>query len=271
MGAAKFVGGLVIVAGVVGGIAALTGPVRDWFTDRTDTSSLAAEPANKPQVTHFALPLDVPFEQMPFASTNVCGGDQVEWLRRFGTEIPRNQGIAIRNSADDGAMLTIDNIRAVDVETTKAQPSVHFECPDQGNGEFVALELRLDRDLKAYEKAEGQSRPFAFNLEPGETGNVLVQLKADGDNAYSGRLVADVRTGDSKETVSLPLNGEDRNRFEWRKFGKYGRLVVQPGTAKGLFWCNLYPTEDTPYGVDMDSFECSPEKIRSVLDEIGRS
>ena len=260
------------IAAVLSLIAALTGPVPELFKQRTKTTSLVAEPVNKPHIGLYALPLDTPLEQMPIAGPGPCSADTAEWLRRFGTEIPNAQAISIRSTAEDGAMLAVDNLRAVDVEVSDAPPAIQFVCSDEGNSELVVLDLRLDQDRKAYEKSDSGSRPFAFNLEPGEVGNLMVFLKTNDDKAYSGRLVADVTTGTTKETVALPVNGESRDRFEYRTFGgKYGRLNVLPGTAKGMFYCRLYPTVESVGGQDYDSFECTAEKIRSVLDEIGRS
>jgi hypothetical protein len=260
------------IAAVLSLVAALTGPVPELFKQRTKASSLVAEPVNKPNIATYALPLDAPLEQMPVAGPGPCSADTAEWLRRFGTEIPNAQAISIRSTAEDGAMLAVDNLRAVDVEASDALPAIQFVCSDEGNADLVVLDLSLDQDRKAYEKSDGGSRPFAFNLEPGEVGNLMVVLKTNDDKAYSGRLVADVTTGTSKETIALPVNGENRDRFEYRTFGgKYGRLSVAPGKAKGVFYCRLYPTVESVGGRDYEFFDCTAEKIRSVLDEIGRS
>ncbi|MFS8096045.1 hypothetical protein LFM09_02805 [Lentzea alba] len=259
------------IAAVLSLIAALTGPVPELFKQRTKATSLVAESNNKPHIASYALPLDAPLEQMPYPGPGPCDGDLAEWLRRFGTMIPESHGISIRNAAEDGAMLAVDNLRALDVEISDPAPAIRFECQDQGNSELVPLELGLDRDRKAYEKTESGNRPFAFNLEPGEIGNLMVFPKASDDKVYTGRLVADVTTGKTKETVSLPVNGENSDRFEYRTFGKYGRLAVVQGTAKNLFLCRLYPTVESLGSSNYELFECTPEKIRSLVAEIGRS
>lgn len=259
------------IAAVLSLVAALTGPVPELFKQRSKATSLVAEPVNKPHIGVYALPLDAPLEAMPVAGPGPCPADTAEWLRRFGTMIPGSHAVSIRSTAEDGAMLAVDNLRAVDVEVSDAPPAIPFVCSDEGNAEVVVLDLKLDQDRKAYEKSESGSRPFAFNLEPGEIGNLMVFLNSGDGKAYSGRLVADVTTGTSKETVSLPVNGENRDRFEYRTFGKYGRLTVAPGTAKGLFYCKLYPTVESIGGQDYEFFECTAEKARSLAAEIGRS
>jgi hypothetical protein len=268
-----------VVVTVLSLVAALTGPIPELSKQRTKASSLVAEPVNKPFVTDFALPLDTPLDQLPQTDSGFyCSVEMVEWLRRFGTEVPPYQRIAIRSAAEDGAMLSIDNLRAVDVNRYEAQPVMHFQCPDGGNADTAILELRLDRDRKAYELINGStdnSRPFAFNLEPGEQGNLELRMKSDDGYSYSGRIVADVSTGTTKDTVSLPLNGEDITKFDQIGLGKHARLVVSPGRTKTQFQCVLYPagfTGWTPENtVFEDVFDCSSAKVRSVLDEIGRS
>ncbi|MFD4669234.1 hypothetical protein ACFWNN_05815 [Lentzea sp. NPDC058450] len=267
-----------VVVAVLSLVVALTGPVPEISKEQTKVSSLAAEPINKPFVSDFALPLDVPLEMLPQTDSGVyCNMEMIEWLRRFGTESPPYQRISIRSTAQDGAMLTVDNLRAVDVERYEAKPVMHFHCPDGGNADTALLELRLDRDRKAQEivgESQGGNRPFAFNLEPGEQGNLELVLKSDDKYSYSGRIVADVTTGTTKGTASLPLNGEDIAKFDRINAGKYARLIVQPGQDKTKFTCLLYPagtTEWVPTRSDPQLFDCTAAKVRSVLAEIGRA
>jgi hypothetical protein len=260
-------------------VAALMGPIPELSKSRTKATSLVAEPVNKTFVSEFALPLDAPLDQLPQTDSGFyCDMGMVEWLRRFGTEVPPYQRISIRSTAQDGSMLVVDNLRAVDVNRYEPQPVMHFQCPDGGNADTAVLELRLDRDRKAQELVDGSpknTRPFAFNLEPGEQGNLELRMKSDDTYSYSGRIVADVSTGTAKETVSLPLNGEDTEKFDRVGLGKYGRLIVSPGRTKDIFQCTLYPvgfSKWTPEGEMFDDvFDCSLQKARLLLAEIGRS
>jgi hypothetical protein len=267
-----------VIVAILSLVVALTGPIPELSKQRTKASSLVAEPVNKPYVTDFALPLDVPLGLLPQTDSGFyCSMEMVEWLRRFGTESPPYQRISIRSAAQDGSMLAVDNLRAVDVERYEAKPVMHFQCPDGGNADNAILELKLDRDRKAQELVDGSpenTRPFAFNLEPGEQGNLELRLEADDGHSYSGRIVADVATGTTKETVSLPLNGEDIGKFDRVSPGKYGRLIVTPGRTKTDFQCRLHPPGVTgwaPTTAEFELFECTPDKVRSVLAEIGRS
>ncbi|MDX8055511.1 hypothetical protein SK571_39565 [Lentzea sp. BCCO 10_0798] len=270
------VGGIVAILSLV---AALTGSVPELSKSRTKATSLVAEPVNKQFVTDFALPLNAPIDQMPQTDAGFyCDTGMIEWLRRFGTEVPPYQRISIRSAAEDGSMLVVDNLRAVDVNRYEPQPVMHFQCPDGGNADAAVLELRLDRDRKAQElvaDSPAGTRPFAFNLEPGEQGNLELRMTSDDTYSYSGRIVADVSAGTTKETVSLPLNGEDAGKFDRIGLGKYARLVVAPGRTKNQFQCVLYPVGFTKWHPTNESFDdlfdCSAEKVRSVLAEIGRS
>jgi hypothetical protein len=230
-------------------------------------------------MTDYALPLDAPLEQLPQMDAGYyCDSVMTGWLRRFGTETTPYHGIAIRSTAEDGAMLSIDNLRAVDVERVETGPVMHFQCPSGGNADTAVLKLRLDRDRQAREIVDGseETRPFAFNLEPGERGNLELRLENEDGHSYRGRIVADVSAGKTKKTVSLPLSGESSEKFDWVSPGKYGRLVVHPGRTKDQFLCNLYPpgyTRLRPSGAESaeDLIDCTPEKVRSLLAEIGRS
>lgn len=253
-------------------VAAVVGPVPDLVKDETKVSSLSAEPVNKRFVTEFVLPLDAPLEDMPEGGSGYCGPDSIEWLKKIGKEVPPYQRIALRNIAQDGAMLSISNVRAVDLKKYDPQPVMLFVCPDGGNGDNALLHLRLDRDPQA-QLVDPQTRatgPFAFNLQPGEQGSIELHLLGDLGHSYSGRIVADVATGDKKETVSLPLNGKV-DGFDRVSPGKNARLVVRPGMKNGLFQCLLYPqgTVASDNGTDWDLIECSPDKVRSLLAEIG--
>ncbi|MGI5505956.1 hypothetical protein [Lentzea sp. CA-135723] len=267
-----------VVVAALSLVVAITGPASEVSKNRTEVKSLVAEPVNSPSVTEFALPLDTPLDQLPQTDAGFfCDTGMIEWLRRFGTEVPPYEQISIRSAAEDGAMLVVDNLRAVDVNRYEPQPVMHFQCPDSGNADTAILELRLDRDRVARELVNGSSdniRPFAFNLEPGEQGNLELRMWSDDTYSYSGRIVADVTTGTTKGTVSLPLNGEDSTKFDRVGLGKYGRLVVAPGRTKTDFLCELYPAGYSRWRPRdderaEDSFDCTLEKVRSLLAEIG--
>jgi len=258
------VGGVIALLSLV---AAVFGPVPDLFKDETTVANFVAEPVNKHGVTNFVLPLDAPLEEMPPGSDGYCTDDVLEWLRKVGTEVPPYQRIAIRNSAEDGAMLSLSNVRAVDVRKSDSRPVISFECPDGGAGEMSVLKLRLDRDGQAqeYDLVTQETRPFAFNLEPGERGSLEVWLLGDRAHSYSGRLVVDVSTGGKTETVDLPLNGR-RDGFDRISAGEFGKLVVLPGMTPGTLLCRRKTTADPEAGdPDARTGPCTVAEVRSTL------
>lgn len=263
-----FFGAVIAVLGVV---AAVTGPVPDWFKNETEVSNFSAKPINKAGVTRFLLPLDAQLEQLPPTDTGLCGPEQVAWLKEHGTEIPPYERVAITNTAKDGAMLALSNVHAVDVVKSGPKPSIFFDCPDAGNGDNAILNLRLDRDQQAAELVDPQTEktsPFSFNLAPGEQGSIELRLLGDEGTSYSGHIVADVSTGGVNKTVELPLNARP-DGFERTSPGKYKRLKVEPGTRAGSFFCLvLKPGGKTD--TDRDLEECGVSRIRELLTEIGR-
>ncbi|WP_394616777.1 hypothetical protein JNUCC0626_45335 [Lentzea sp. JNUCC 0626] len=260
-------------------VAAITGPLPDLTEDKTSVTSLIAEPTGSP-MSDWALPFDVPLDLMPRSASGYCEPETIEWLRRNGTEATPYHGISVRSAAEGGAMLSISNLRAVDVERLDPKPVIHFQCPSAGNAETAVLGLRLDRDRKAVELVDGSvddTRPFAFNLEPGETGNLELRLDNEDGYSYTGRIVADVTVGKDKKTVSLPLSGDHAEKFDWVSPGKYARLIVQPGRTKDIqFTCEIYapgfsrwrPVATSEF---TDVFDCSHDRVRALLTEIGGS
>ncbi len=262
------VGGVIALLSLV---AAVFGPVPDLFKDETSVANFRAEPENKPGVTEFALPLDARLEEMPSGGGFYCSPDIVEWLEEVGTEIPPYQRIAIQNTAEEGAMLAMSNVRAVDVRKYEPRPVMVFECPDGGSSDSALLHLRLDRDPQAQEvdRQSNETRPFAFNLEPGERGGIVVVLLGDRGHSYSGRLVADISSGGRTKTVDLPLNGRV-DGFDRISPGKYGKVVVKPGPEPGTFHCVEYSSAD-PENRDpkSDLTECTPDQARAKFAGIG--
>jgi len=261
------VGSSIIAA--IGVVAAVTGPAPDLFKDDTEVSNFSATPINKAGVTRFLLPLDVPLDRMPPTDTGLCGPNQITWLKQHGTEIPPYERIAITNTAQDGAMLGLTNVRAVDVVKSPPRPSIFFDCPDAGAGDNAILNLRLDRDqqpAELFDLETEKTSPFSFNLAPGEQGSIELRLLGDEENSYQGRIVADVSTGGVTKTVDLPLNAR-RDAFDRTSPGNYGRLKVEPSPKHGMLYCLLLKPGGTTDN-DRDLQECGLARIRQLLDQI---
>lgn len=252
----------------------MTGPVPDLVKSETEPSSLTAEPVNKRGVTEFVLPLDAPLEEMPPGDDGYCTDTVIEWLKKFGKEVPPYQRISLRNTAQDGAMLSVSNVRALDLKKYDPQPVIPFVCPDGGNADTAILHLRLDRDPQA-QQFDGETettKPFAFNLQPGEQGIVELYLLGDLGHSYSGRIVADVATGTKTQTVPLPLNGKI-DGFDRVSAGKFARLSVTQSMTPGIFGCSVSPPGtiiDEAFS-NSETRDCSPGEIRALVAEIART
>ncbi|WP_367133246.1 hypothetical protein [Saccharothrix sp. HUAS TT1] len=219
-------------------------------------------------MTQFMLPLGAPFHEAPEAFM-FCTPPVLAWLEKVGMEVPPKQNLSIRNTAEDGAMLSMSNIRAVDVRKSEPERMIRFHCPNAGLGDSVSLDVRLDFDLQAKvrDRETEEYKPFAFNLEPGEQGSIEINFKRDEVYSYSGRMVADVLAGNSVETIELPLDGSG-DGFNFVGTGEFTRLEMGPGDyrKKGVFKCTLYDRlkrwrEDK----GVSNFDCSATQVRYIL------
>jgi hypothetical protein len=260
-----------VLLAALGLVAAVFGPLPELMTQQTEVENFVATPSNKPGVTAYVLPLDAPLEEMPAGVNGYCAEPVIDWLDDVGREIPPYQRITLENTADDGAMLAVRNVRATDVERDGPEPVIHFVCPDGGVGDNARLNLRLDRDgiAERVDEETGDTEPFVFNLQPGEQGTVEIRLIGDMGDSYSGKIVADVTTGGDTATVELPLNG-NADGFDRISPGKYARLQVTPGMTAGTFSCSLYDEEpiEPPSTADSELTVCTPTEIRTILAEL---
>lgn len=249
------------VAAIVAVALAVTGPVVViGAPTSTEPGALRIEPLPDGEFAVFYLPPDAPLAELPLPETPgnpQCTPAMMDWLGEHGVKWATFR-MSVRNSADTGPMLTIDNVRVVDKKKITPRPGFIFECGDQGTGETALLDLDLDRDEPAvlvdYDHEDGK-RPFAFNLAPGEQGDIELQLALTVDG-YSGRVVADVTGGGSTEQVELPLGS-----FESPGLGRSHGFSVSLSPSPGVFYCPL------PDGHD-DPDECDPDEIRSFVTEM---
>ncbi|HEX6353147.1 hypothetical protein [Actinophytocola sp.] len=228
-----------MLAAVIAVVPAFTGPVAVIGAPTSTTpDTLRIEPLPRDFATQFFLPVDAPLADMPYSAP--CTEPTIEWLREHGVERPFAYEMSVRNDADSGPMLTIDNVRVVDRTELAVRPGYMFRCPDAGVGETAVLDLDLDRDTPAVlvEEEDGTTRPFAFNLAPGEAGSIDLRLRTVTTAGYSGRVAADVTGGGTTSRVELAL-GADGGSFEYPGPGRSPGLLVRLGASHGEFDCFL--------------------------------
>lgn len=251
------------VAAIIAVVLAFTGPlVVIGSPVSTEPGALRVEPLPDDKYTAFYLPPDAPLAEMPLLSKVPehfpCSPDMVDWLAEHGVELPSYR-MSVRNNADAGPMLTIDNVRVVDKEKIAPRPGFTFSCGDQGTPAVTAvLSLDLDQDEPAtfVDQELEVIRPFAFNLAPGEQGHIEIHMRSAVDG-YSGRVVADVTGGGTTERVELLLGG-----FEHTGLGRSARFSVEPTETPGLFSC----VDSRSGSVDAD--RCDAEQVRSIVSEM---
>ncbi len=186
------------------------------------------------------IPLTASFEDFPLdttIATNVdeaaaakatrCTDEELEWLRKNAfpspSPDPRDSGrtfnVAIRNEAFSGGAMSLSNIRFEGSEVP-AVPTIHFACPNLGNGDSGHQEWLISVDGQPaiygreldYDPPERpqypEGTPVTLNLQPGEYVSVLLTRdeSVDTQKQYEGRFLADVVGTD--ETVILADNVE---------------------------------------------------------------
>lgn len=252
------------IVAILGLAAAVLGPLPDLLKTRTDTTSLTIEPISDGGVTQYALPLDAPLEKMPFEVNPGCTAAQHEWLSRFGVKRPPSYLLSIRNKAQDGPMLSIKNVRVIEKRRVEPKQGILFNCPNAGSADRAVLDLRLDRDGPAQQvdRDSGKEQPFAFNLAPGEEGILDLRLLSD-SYGYSGRVVADVVSGDHIQQVDVPLmNGS--SRFDRPGMGKALNFYVEPSDQPGEFYCTEYDSAGKEKSFD----RCTLPTARGLIQEL---
>lgn len=251
------------VTAIVAVVLAFTGPlVVIGSPVSTEPGALRIEPfpINDLENAEFVLPLDAPLEEMPHSAP--CLPETVDWLLEHGVRRPPSYLMDIRNDADSGPMLTIDNVRVVDKKAITPQPGYSFLCPSQGAGETALLNLDLDRDGPAMLVDDETERPFAFNLEPGEQGSIDLRMHAATDG-YSDRVVADVTGGGTTARVELPL-GANGGRFEHPGLGKAAGFFVTADAFSDVFTCGWV----NPDGSSGPEITCDAETVRLIVTDM---
>ncbi|WP_454810568.1 hypothetical protein [Paenarthrobacter nitroguajacolicus] len=216
------------------------------FKDESSTQSLkiSMKPFRPETVSHFALPVGAPIDSFP-AGGPFCTSEQETWLSQYGIPFQRDYILDLRNSAGGGSSLAVGNIRGVPNSSSPVGAAFIVECDKSGDGGVVAEpgRLLLDSgegaffDKTAFGPAgSGQpNTPLAYNLRPGETGQIVLSLTAKSD--FQGQVVTSVSVGDQTADVKVPLTGANE--------------VVVPGVVSprtilvtvegGLLKCNVIP------------------------------
>lgn len=177
-----------------------------------NTLSLSASPYRSDEVRHYVLPLNAPIEQFPPSEVS-CSEEQSVWLDAHGERFQRDYLIEVRNTAENGSFIALQNFHGVG-RLSSGSEGVVVEC-DMTSATAVAepAHLQMDTTTGAYfDKSDfgdaGQgapNTPLAYNLEPGETGQIVLSLSSLKD--FEGSLQVSAAVGKEIKNVSLTSSG----------------------------------------------------------------
>lgn len=243
--------GAATAIGVVVGIVSIV-PIIFSNSSSHETLLLSAKPYRSQEVTHYVLPLDAPIQTFPSGS-GACSNDQAAWLAEHGRKFQRDYILEVRNTAESGPFISLQNFHG-NGELSSMPEGIVVEC-DQGSSVAVAepAHLQLDTEAGAYfDKSQfgaaGQgvpNTPLAYNLEPGETGQIVLSLSSLRDfrgelsvSAAVGKTMKDVKLTLPPGTSGIEFPGASTSRALLLKVVD-GQLSCQPLAQKFAQGCQL--------------------------------
>ncbi|WP_307101494.1 hypothetical protein [Arthrobacter globiformis] len=200
---------------VVAVVTVITSVVSIWpiiFKDESSLQSLkiTMKPFRAADVSHFGLPVSAPIESFPKGG-HLCSPEQEEWLNQHGVRFQRDYLVELRNSAGGGGSLAVSHFRGAARSTAPVNAAYTVECDKTGDGGVVAEPARLPLDSGEgafFDKSvmgpagTGQpNTPLAYNLRPGETGQIVLTLSALSN--FNGDVTVDVASGDESSEVKV--------------------------------------------------------------------
>lgn len=209
-----------IVSASIAGISFVTGiiAVVPIFTnDATNFSSLRISAATFGGELEYGVPLNAPFDTFPVGDAGSCSPAQQDWLDAQGDKITTRYLVDLRNVASEGAMLALKSFRGTG-EVSGEAPLIKIVCDPTGAAGPAVQAARLlvsDPAQVAYfhksafnQTAEGiPDSPVVWNLEPGETGQLVVALFPT--ESFSGRLNVTAYSGTEQRDFPILIDGEE--------------------------------------------------------------
>lgn len=229
-----------VISGMVAIVAAITGVVSIVQVMDRDTSGL-----NTLELTASAVASDTndfvvvvsDLERFP-ASDQPCDATQLAWLSKNAEPFHHRFRVEMRNSASEGAMLALLDFRAElndndGVDSPIAQ--ILVSCPAEIPATAVrSAALAVDesgatarfRPLRNTTQAQAAPDiPVSWNLAPGETGILDIELSAA--QRSSGRLVVTALNGRDRSTVAI-----ESSDFEVPGVWRHGEVYLAVGPQR---------------------------------------
>lgn len=139
-------------------------------------------------VTEWAVPADaLTRDDFPSAAA-ACDAEQIAWLQSHAVPLERRMTVSLRNTATEGPMLALLDFRS-DAPPADERGTIHVRltCDPSGTvpGRLFYGRLDADRDDVSAERVSAEldapphsipPSPVAFNLAPGESGTIPLEL-----------------------------------------------------------------------------------------------
>lgn len=275
------------IAAAVGFLAALAGLAAFVLQmverkSNVDTVAVTAEMYG----TAYAVPVSAPFEDFPtnFSPSEFsddwesCSPEQKAWLENHGERMVEVGTLTMRNTAESGALLTVEDISTRG--TMQPGPAhVRVECAEPIGGTIGTQEGELIADASSTAQfmpfPGGAAGPVTYTLQPGETARTRIWFHSHRDAKFEGSLTAQVVGGQETKTVTIELSGDgpaaiptNGSTFTIPSWAATEHLVVSVGRDRGqttLFECKEMETMWSSTG---NGGPCTPAELRSKLDTL---
>ena len=226
----RVIGGLVAAVSFVTGIVAVI-PI--FTADTTNFGSLRVSAAPFGEQLEYAVPATAAFDTFPAGTPGTCTVAQQRWLATNGRPIITRFLLDLRNVASSGAMLALKDFRGTGKASTSDQV-IKVVCDPSGGSASSIQAARLlvsDPVQVAYfdksafnQTSEGiPDSPVVWNLAPGETGQLVVDLYPT--KAFTGALTTTAFSGTDHRDFSIPIDSKGRIDVPALAFG--GMTFIQ--------------------------------------------
>lgn len=231
----------VVTSATIAGIGAVTGvisviPILAGNATSFSSAEVFASPVEN-HISEWALPdsaLDT-----PIPPGELCGDEQLAWLKNHGEPLNNRLLIDMRNTASKGPMLALTDFgvgtQPDEMGSSEQDVMIRVICDSRSaNTELVQI-ARLDADIPSATArfvrvtSDGSQPlpevPIAWNLAPGETGKLEFQLFSR--DAVAGNVKLNLTS--RGETRELEIEGSDFNLPPLLSSGDFFLRVTSEG------------------------------------------
>ncbi len=198
---------------VVGAVTGVISVIPILTRDATNFSHL--EIVSAPivgEASEWALPVEALDLDFPVTDT-ACGPEQLSWLEANAEPMQRRFMLTLRNVASEGAMLALTEFRSTtEGDEDRGPVKIRFVCDPSGVMPELLYYGKLLADDPSHDAVQvklqagavpnsSPEMPVAFNLAPGESGKIPLDLFSR--NPVQGSVQATVLSRDEKRIVEI--------------------------------------------------------------------